>query len=104
MNVKVKYLLNLSNSNKFACFDIDHTIIKPKNNRKFPKNANDWLFYYDKITIDKLTKLSKKYNIIFFTNQSKLKEEFIEKYNSDSDFRVLTDKNVKDKTKIIMIK
>ena len=78
-NDSVKYLLNLGNFNKVACFDIDHTIIKPKNNRKFPRDKDDWEFYYNEITINKLNELSKDYNIIFFTNQSKLKNEFIEK-------------------------
>ena len=78
-NNSVKYLLNLGNFNKVACFDIDHTIIKPKNNRKFPRGKDDWVFYYDNIIVEKLKELSKEYNIIFFTNQSKLKEEVVEK-------------------------
>ena len=53
-NNSVKYLLNFGNFNKVACFDIDHTIIKPKNNRKFPRGKDDWVFYYDNIIVEKL--------------------------------------------------
>ena len=27
----------------YACFDMDHTIIKPNNGRVFPKNKDDWV-------------------------------------------------------------
>ncbi len=69
----------------FAGFDIDYTIIKTKSGKIHPKNKNDWEFLYDNIK-DVLKEINKKYNIVFFTNQKRLKKlenraDFIEKIN-----------------------
>ena len=54
---------------KFACFDLDHTLIKPKNNRKLPKDSED--YEYIKNSIKTLVKLQRdNYHIIVFSNQS----------------------------------
>ena len=34
---------------KIAAFDMDHTLVKPKNNRKFPKDENDWEWYNESV-------------------------------------------------------
>lgn len=54
---------------KIAAFDLDHTLIKPKNNKIHPKDENDWEFQYDNVkeTLHKL--YQKKYHIIIFSNQ-----------------------------------
>ena len=56
-----------------AAFDIDYTIIKTKSGKVFPKNKDDWELLYDN-TKEVLTKLNKTYNIVFFTNQKRLKK------------------------------
>jgi len=62
-------------SNKVAAFDLDHTIIKTISGNKFPKNKNDWCFLYDN-TKEILNKyFENNYNIVIFSNQSKLKDE-----------------------------
>lgn len=54
-----------------AIFDVDWTIIKPKNGNTFPKNREDWQWLRDSVP-----KILKKYNrekyrIVFLTDQSK---------------------------------
>ena len=61
--------------NKVACFDIDGTLIKTKSGKAFPINSNDWIWLYDNI-ITKIQELyTKKYCIIFVSNQAILKTE-----------------------------
>ena len=60
---------------KVALFDLDHTIIKPSNNRRFSKTDSDWEFYNDSI-ISKLEYLYKNnYTIIIISNQKGLTNE-----------------------------
>ena len=55
---------------KIAAFDVDGTIIKTKSGARFPKNKDDWEFYFHDIP-QKLKKLIEEhYKIVFFTNQS----------------------------------
>ena len=59
---------------KLACFDLDHTLIKPKGNRKLPKNIED--YEYMKNVRETLLKLQNdNYHIIIFSNQSGSKLE-----------------------------
>ena len=80
-------IINYKFSKKpIAGFDLDYTIIKTKSGKVFPKNKDDWEWLYDN-TKDIMKKISKKYNIVFFTNQKKLKKQekrsdFIEKINN----------------------
>jgi bifunctional polynucleotide phosphatase/kinase len=54
---------------KIAAFDLDHTLIKPKNGRKFPKNCDDWVLL-DGVK-RKLTSLYEdNFKIVVFTNQA----------------------------------
>jgi DNA 3'-phosphatase len=53
---------------KVVAFDLDHTIIKPLNNKKFSKSYDDWDFAYPNI-IEKLKMLEKDYKIVFLSNQ-----------------------------------
>jgi len=58
-------------SNKLALFDLDWTLIKPKDHRKFPKDSSDWQFLFPNV-ISKLNKLyDDGYTVIILTNQSK---------------------------------
>jgi len=72
----------ISSSNKIAGFDLDHTLIKPLKNKKFPNKSdkNDWTLCYKNVKT-KLKKLyDEKYKIIIHTNQKKIdKEVWIEK-------------------------
>jgi len=64
------YKINVnSNKKNIAAFDMDYTIIKPKSNRIFPKDENDWKFLFGEITISKLREINKNYQIVIFTNQ-----------------------------------
>ena len=70
----------------FASFDLDDTIIKTKSGKKFPRDKEDWVFTYDN-TKEILQKLDQTYNIIFITNQKRLKkyelrDDFIEKIDA----------------------
>lgn len=60
---------------KLACFDLDHTLLKPKGNKKFAKDANDAVYVYDCIP-KKLEELRKDgWKLVIFTNQKKKKKE-----------------------------
>ncbi len=54
-----------------AGFDYDHTLVKPKGGKVFPKDLEDYEFLYDTVP-DILRKLHEDgYFIVIFTNQSK---------------------------------
>jgi len=58
--------------NKLASFDLDHTLIKPKDNKVHPKTIDDLELVFPNI-IDKLKELyENNYNIVIFSNQSDL--------------------------------
>eukprot|EP01102_Stenamoeba_stenopodia_P003221 TRINITY_DN13157_c0_g1_i1.p1 TRINITY_DN13157_c0_g1~~TRINITY_DN13157_c0_g1_i1.p1 ORF type:complete len:571 (+),score=178.41 TRINITY_DN13157_c0_g1_i1:42-1754(+) len=57
------------NSEKIAAFDLDHTLIKPKGNTKFPKGRTDWKWMFGNVP-KKLKELhNDDYKIVIFTNQ-----------------------------------
>ena len=54
---------------KIAAFDMDHTLIKPINNKKFSETDSDWELYCDSIS-KRLLKLSNEdYELVIITNQ-----------------------------------
>jgi bifunctional polynucleotide phosphatase/kinase len=56
---------------KLACFDLDHTLLKPKGNRKFAKGPDDAQLVFDNIP-EKLQELRDDgWKIVIFTNQKK---------------------------------
>jgi bifunctional polynucleotide phosphatase/kinase len=60
-------------TDKYACFDLDGTIICPKSGSKYVKHKEDWEFKF-KTTADILRKYHlKKYKIVIFTNQAGIK-------------------------------
>ena len=71
------YFINNFDKTKFkklACFDLDHTLIKPKGNNKLPKDEED--YQYIKNVIKILVELQNdNYHIIIFSNQSGSKFE-----------------------------
>ena len=62
------------NNNKLALFDLDHTIIKPKNNKTFYKRdySGDWEYAFTSVR-QKLRDISKTHNIYIITNQKVLR-------------------------------
>ena len=61
-----------SSSTKIGMFDMDHTLIRPKNGRTFPKTPLDWEFVYPDIP-ERLEKLEKDgYRIVIVTNQAQV--------------------------------
>lgn len=55
---------------KYACFDLDQTLITPKSGNKFPIDSDDWRWMYDNV-VSTLSSYSKKgYMIIIVTNQA----------------------------------
>ncbi len=68
------YDKNKFNFNKLACFDLDHTLIKPKSKRKLPRDSEDYEYINNvKETLIKLQ--NNNYHIIIFSNQSGSKLE-----------------------------
>lgn len=63
--------INLKSFSKIASFDYDHTLVRPLENRKFPKDENDYMWLLPTIP-DVLQNLySEGYLVVIFTNQSK---------------------------------
>ena len=60
---------------KIAAFDLDYTIIKTKSGKKFPIDHNDWVLWDDFIPDRLAILVSRGYQIVIFTNQSKLKKK-----------------------------
>ena len=70
-NIIIQYKLVPSLSDKYAIFDVDWTLIKPKDGRKFPQNVEDWMWLRESVpeTIRKYH--DDNYNIVFLTDQTK---------------------------------
>lgn len=70
-NIVIRYKIEPSLSNKYAIFDVDWTLIKPKDGRKFPQNIEDWMWLRESVpeTIRKYH--AHDYNIVFLTDQTK---------------------------------
>ena len=60
-----------NNCNKIAAFDFDWTLVKPKENRKFPKSVDDWDWLYSHIPNIIKQLYDEGHIIVIFTNQSK---------------------------------
>lgn len=58
-----------------TCLDLDGTIIVTKSGKRFPANADDWIFNKDKNKIlEKLESASKRGIVIIITNQAGIKK------------------------------
>lgn len=65
--------------NKVGGFDLDSTLIKPINNKKFSDNSDDWMPFNNSVK-DKLHKLfNDGYDIVIFTNQNGIYKGIIDK-------------------------
>lgn len=58
-------------SNSLASFDLDGTIIKPKSNKRIPRNATDWQFFsvWTKVKIQQAIRENES-RLVIFTNQN----------------------------------
>lgn len=56
---------------KIAAFDFDWTLVKPKENRTFPKNLDDWQWLRESVPKTLKSYYDKGYCLIIFSNQSK---------------------------------
>ena len=61
---------NLKSKN-LAIFDIDWTLIKPKDGKEFPKDENDWVWLRKSVPLI-LQKYSNTHQLVFLSDQSKL--------------------------------
>jgi bifunctional polynucleotide phosphatase/kinase len=81
-----------------ATFDVDWTLIKPKDGRTFPKNKDDWQWYRPSVPTILKRYYEEGYQIIFLTDQTKLWkkemiENIIEELNLDIILIISMDKN-----------
>ncbi len=44
--------MNLNIMKRFASFDYDWTMVKPKGKRKFPKDKGDWEFLFKSVLLN----------------------------------------------------
>ena len=70
----------------FACFDLDHTIIKPKSGKIFPKDRDDWEFM-DNVESVLKTFHNNNWLVVVFTNQSGLKTS--KKITEDFEYKLI---------------
>jgi bifunctional polynucleotide phosphatase/kinase len=59
-----------SRRTKYAMFDYDWTIVKPKEGRKFPKDVDDWMFTRSSVPAV-LQKYGKTHHVVIVTDQTK---------------------------------
>ena len=55
---------------RYAMFDFDWTLVKPKDGRKFPKDVSDWMYLRPSVP-DVLRQYAKTHQIVIVTDQSK---------------------------------
>lgn len=59
-----------SRRTKYAIFDFDGTLVKPKDGRRFPKDVDDWQYIRPSVP-DVLKKYGKTHHVVIVTDQSK---------------------------------
>jgi bifunctional polynucleotide phosphatase/kinase len=66
-------IATIKKTGKIAAFDFDHTLVKPKNNKTFPSDVNDWTYNFTPDIIkNKIKSLHDEgFDIVIFSNQSK---------------------------------
>jgi bifunctional polynucleotide phosphatase/kinase len=60
-----------SQSHKWAVFDFDGTLVKPKQHRRFPKDATDWEWVHPRVPEVLHEWAKKKYRMVLLTDQTK---------------------------------
>lgn len=69
--INANELINNNNNKKIASFDFDWTLVKPNDNRKFPKSVDDWQWLFPSIPSIIKQLYADGHIIVIFTNQSK---------------------------------
>jgi len=70
--------ISRQNISKLAIFDVDWTLIKPKDGRPFPKDKDDWMWLRESVP-SVVKSFKNQYHIVFVTDQSKpWKKDMIE--------------------------
>lgn len=70
----IGYPSEIQNTDKYACFDFDGTLVTSKSKSKFIKNKDDWQFKYDTVK-PILQKLNNHgFQIVIFTNQAGIQQ------------------------------
>ena len=57
---------NSKQTNKLACFDLDHTLFKPKRT-VFPNDENDWIYFSDNVIEALNEEYKDNFRIIIFS-------------------------------------
>ena len=60
---------------KIIAFDLDGTIIKPKNGKRFPKDKDDYEYTFNNVDSKINELLVNGYKIVIFTNQNGIQKE-----------------------------
>ena len=79
-HMNILYSINNKKDNKdkkipVAAFDLDHTLIKPKNGRTHPKDKDDFMLFDSKVIELLKEYYNKNYEIVIFSNQDNLIEK-----------------------------
>ncbi len=61
----------ISRSHKWAIFDFDGTLVKPKQHRRFPKDATDWEWFHPRVPDVLKEWADKRYRMVLLTDQTK---------------------------------
>ena len=81
-NITEEYIIAKSKNfiymDKLAIFDLDYTLIKPKSDKKFSIDPDDWKFLYTNVPEKLEEYYNRNYTIIVITNQLKMKFENLE--------------------------
>lgn len=60
---------------KFACFDLDDTLITTKSGKKFANTYDDWKFMYDNVSHKLLEMHNENYDIVIISNQAGISKQ-----------------------------
>lgn len=72
MKINIYNINNACYRKKMVGFDYDWTLVKPKNNKTFPKDIDDWCWLYDTVPNKIKEYYEDNFMIVIFTNQSKI--------------------------------
>lgn len=98
---KINDLSDSKGKLKLACFDLDHTLIKPKQNRVYPRDKDDFMLWHECV-LEKLMELEKKdYIFVLFTNQQNVIKDLEKQKIFEGRMEILKQYNLFQKFNII---
>jgi len=83
-------------SDKVAAFDLDHTLIKPKTDNKFPIDSDDWQWLYPNIVSILKNIYNEGYKIVIFSNQAGIEKDKTLDKTLENDIKEKIIKMIKD--------